>query len=78
MEKLQKVGDLITQLGDALDDGKSISYSDFKIITNLKDRLIMCAALLAARGNERMTTTERDALNELRKAVDNVVVVSED
>lgn len=78
MEKLQKVGDLITQLGDALDDGKSISYSDFKMITNLKDRLIMCAALLSARGNERMTTTERDALNELRKAVDNVVEVSED
>ena len=78
MEKLEKVGDLIAQLGDALDDGKTLSYSDFKLIDQLKDRLIICAALLAARGHGRMTTTERNALNELREAVDNVVEINED
>lgn len=78
MEKLEKVGDLIDQLGDALGDGKKLSYSDYKLINQVKDRLIICAALLAARGNGRMTTAERNALNELLEAVVNVIKINED
>lgn len=78
MEKLGKAGDPTSQLGAALDDGKILSFSDFMLIDQVKDCLIVCAALLAARGRNRMTTAERDALNELREAVDRVFKVNED
>lgn len=78
MEEIKKVSDLISELGDALDDGKTLSYRDFKLIDQLKDRLIMCAALLAARGRGRMTTAERNTLNALREAADQVIEINED
>ena len=69
----------LTDLADAIsEETESFSFTDFNKIVNLKDRMIICASMLALRGAAPVSINERSMIDHVACEVEQLIQILKD